>query len=271
MTDAPSENRIANIFAKLRANNQKALMPFVVGGYPVSHPLGNILRAVDAAGADIIEVGFPFSDPVADGPVIAAAMHQSLQAGTDPDAILSEVAACRDDVDAGLVAMISVSLVHRMGGPDSFAKRAKLAGFDGCIFPDISLEDSADYTQACARHGLSVSLLIAPTTPIDRARKIAAACSGFVYVLARAGITGTGTAAPEISSRIQELRTITDLPLAVGFGISTAEHVRAVTQSADAAIVGSALVSKITAAVKAGHDPIEAASGFVFTLKQGIR
>jgi len=270
MTDATTKNRITGTFAKLHANNQKALMPFVVGGHPVSHPLADLLRAVDSAGADIIEVGFPFTDPVADGPVIAAAMHQALQAGTDPDVILGEVAACRDDVDAGLVAMISVSLVHRMGGPDSFAKRAKLAGFDGCIFPDISLEDSADYTQACARHGLSVSLLIAPTTPIDRARKIAAACSGFVYVLARAGITGTGSDPPEVSSRIEELRTITDLPLAVGFGISTAEHVRAVTQSADAAIVGSALVSKINAAVEAGQDPIEAASAFVFALRQGV-
>jgi len=270
MSQVQAENRITSTFAKLRAKNQKALMPFVVGGYPTSHPLADLLRAVDSSGADIIEIGFPFSDPVADGPVIAAAMHCALEAGTDPDAIFSEVAACRDHVDAGLVAMISVSLVHRMGGPDNFAQRAKHAGFDGCIFPDISLEDSAGYVSACNRHGLCASLLVAPTTPIDRARKIAAACSGFVYVLARAGITGTENHAPEIRSRIEELRTVTGLPLAVGFGISTAKHVRAVTQSADAAIVGSALVTHINTATETGQDPIEAAAAFVLALKQGV-
>jgi tryptophan synthase alpha chain len=270
MTDVMSTNRISCVFNNLRALNKKALMPFVVGGYPTSNPLGELLRAIDSAGADIIEIGFPFSDPIADGPVIAAAMHKALESGINPDAILEEVSACRADVSAGLVAMISVSLVFRMGGPDCFAERAKAAGIDGCIFPDISLEDSADYVKACAKHGLSASFLVAPTTPLERAKKIAASCSGFVYVLARAGITGTGKEAPEVQARIDELRTITDLPLAVGFGISTADHVRSVTKSADAAIVGSALVARINSAVESGADPIIAAADSVLTLKQGV-
>ncbi|MFI4873412.1 MAG: tryptophan synthase subunit alpha [Phycisphaerales bacterium JB061] len=271
MTQTLAENRIVRVFESLKADGKKALMPFVVGGHPTSSPLGSLLRAVDTAGADIIEIGFPFSDPVADGPVIAEAMHNALLAGTTPESILNEVAECRAEIGAGLVAMISVSLIFKMGGPDAFAKRAKEAGIDGCIFPDISLEDAGEYIEACSKQGLTASLLVAPTTPIERAAKITAACSGFVYVLARAGITGTGSQAPDIQARVQELRQVTDLPLAVGFGISSAEHVRSVTESADAAIVGSALVAKINAALADGNDPVEAAKGFVLTLKQGVR
>ncbi|MCA9272462.1 MAG: tryptophan synthase subunit alpha [Phycisphaerales bacterium] len=267
---AHAPNRIESIFAELRANGKRALMPFVVGGHPDANGLAALLETIDAAGASVIEVGFPFSDPVADGPVIAEAMHKALQLGVTPRSVLEQVKASRGKVRAGLVAMISASLVHRMGGPVEFAQRAADAGIDGCIFPDVTLEEAGPYVEACRSAGLCVSLLVAPTTPMDRARRIVQHCSGFVYVIARAGITGESGGLPEIKSRIAELRSITDLPLAVGFGISTPEQVRMVTQHADAAIVGSALVRRIAAAAESGQSAIDAAREMVFTLAQGI-
>ena len=268
ITHAP--NRIENIFTELRSSGKKGLMPFVVGGHPEAEGLSAMLEAVDSAGASIIEIGFPFSDPVADGPVIAEAMHKALLDGVTPRSVLDQVKASRAKVKAGLVAMISASLVHRMGGPSEFAHEAAQAGIDGCIFPDVTLEEAGPYVEACRSSGLCVSLLVAPTTPLDRARRIVQHCSGFVYVIARAGITGESAGTPEIETRIAELRSITDLPLAVGFGISTPEQVRMVTKHADAAIVGSALVRQIDRAVEAGTSASEAAGEMVFTLAQGI-
>lgn len=270
MTNTIAHNRITAVFENLRNKGKRALMPFLVGGHPSIELLPEMLRTIDAAGASVIEIGFPFSDPIADGPVIAAAMYNALQAGASADSVLESVASCRADIDAGLVAMISVSLVYRMGGPAAFAKRAKDAGIDGFIFPDVTLEQADPYVDACAEHGLCASLLVAPTTPIERAKAIAEKCSGFVYVIARAGITGASDEAPEIDERITQLRSVTDLPLAVGFGISTPDHVRSVTRSADAAIVGSALVREIDRAGRDGVDAIEAARRFVFTLAEGL-
>lgn len=270
MTNTAAQNRITSNFDSLRAEGKQALMPFLVGGHPTMRLLPDMLRSIDAAGASVIEIGFPFSDPIADGPVIAAAMHDALHAGATADSVLEAVASCRGDIASGLVAMISVSLVFRMGGPAAFAKRARDAGIDGFIFPDVTLEQADPYVDACAEHGLCASLLVAPTTPIERAEAIAQRCSGFVYVIARAGITGASDRAPEIDERIAQLRSVTDLPLAVGFGISTPDHVRAVTRIADAAIVGSALVREIDRARREGADEIEATRRFVFTLAEGL-
>lgn len=266
----PPMNRIVQTFERLRSDGRKGLMPFVVGGHPTLEDLLGLLKGVDQAGASIIEVGFPFSDPIADGPVIAAAMDQALRSGARAEGIFEAVASCRNDVRAGLVAMVSVSIVNRLGGATAFCERARDAGFDGCIFPDVSLEDADPFLDACAGTGLCASLLVAPTTPIERAEAIASRCSGFVYVLARAGITGTSDDAPQIDARISELRGVTDLPLAVGFGISTPEHVRAVVRSADAAIVGSALVGEINRASSSGEDVSRAASAFVERLAGGL-
>ncbi len=263
-------NRIDRVFGELRESGKRGLMPFVVGGHPEAEGLPELLEAIDGAGASVIEIGFPFSDPVADGPVIAEAMHKALQNGVTPRSVLDQVKACRGKIGAGLVAMISASLVQRMGGPAVFASEAAEAGIDGCIFPDVTLEEAGPYVEACRSSGLGVSLLVAPTTPIERARQIVQHCSGFVYVIARAGITGESGGLPEIEQRIAELRTITDLPLAVGFGISTAEQVRMVTAHADAAIVGSAMVRCLDEAVASGQSPSEAAREMVFTLAQGI-
>ncbi len=238
-------NRIDAAFAGLKERGHGGLMPFVCAGAPTLDALTEVLPALSDAGAAVIEVGIPFSDPIADGPVIAAAMHEAIGRGITPARVFEQVRAVRDRVSSGLVAMVSVSLVHAMGGGPAFCERAREAGFDGCIFPDAPLEESAELGAACRAHGLTCSLLIAPTTPEERARLIAEQCSGFIYLLARAGITGERSDAPEVADRVRMLRRVTALPIACGFGISTADHVRAVVEHADAAIVGTALVRRL--------------------------
>lgn len=238
-------NRIVRIFADLHAAKQKALMPFVTAGYPSLAVTAEVLPALQEAGASVCELGFPFSDPIADGPVIQASMTEALAAGADPCGIFEMVARLRPRLDMGLVAMVSYSIVYRMG-VKPFVKRAAQAGFDGFIFPDLPLEEAEAVAGPVKDAGMVGSLLIAPTTPDDRAAKIAKACSGFIYMLARTGITGEQSSLPAgLEQRVAKLRQVTDLPLAVGFGISSADHVRSVTRVADAAIVGSALVRQI--------------------------
>jgi tryptophan synthase alpha chain len=266
-------NRIDSIFADLRAARRKALMPFVCGGYPSAHVTAAVLPALEQAGASVVEVGIPFSDPIADGPVIAAAMHEALRAGATPESVFDEVASVRARVSAGLVAMCSMSIVERMGGVNGFASEAARAGFDGLIVPDAPLEESMALRLAAADAGLTLSLLVAPTTPADRAVRIAAACTGFVYLLARAGITGESTSVPRIAGRAGDLRRVTSLPIACGFGIGSAEQVRAVvggSEGADAAIVGSALVRRMGEAGKAGGDPVRAGADFARELASGL-
>lgn len=284
-------NRIDAVFAQLRTTQRRALMPFVCGGHPRAGTTAAVLPALERAGASVIEVGIPFSDPIADGPVIAAAMHAALKAGATPESVFAEVASVRGRMNAGLVAMCSVSIVRRMGATQShsgagsgatggspvlgFVRRARAAGFDGLIIPDAPLEESGDLIAAARDEGLTLSLLIAPTTPADRAARIAAASSGFVYLLARAGITGETAAAPQVASRVSELRRVTKLPIACGFGIATPEHVRAVvgpppSGDADAAIVGSALVRAMDAAAATDGDPVAAGERFTRALVAGL-
>jgi tryptophan synthase alpha chain len=242
-------NRIDRIFADRRAKGLKTLMPFVCGGSPTLEVTKAVLPALERAGASIVEIGIPFSDPIADGPVIAAAMHTALTKGVTPEGVFDAVGAVRGTTGLGLVAMVSVSIVQRMEAAN-FAKRAAAAGFDGVILPDVPLEETGRTLGPIKDAGLTCTLLVAPTTPVERAAKIAAACSGFIYLLARLGITGggndVGVDGSGIAQRVAMLRGVSDLPIACGFGISTAEHVRAVVSQsgggADAAIVGSALV-----------------------------
>ncbi|MEM8756274.1 MAG: tryptophan synthase subunit alpha [Planctomycetota bacterium] len=238
-------NRVTRILEERREAGRGSLMPFFVGGFPVGVPTGDLLLAVQEGGGHIAEVGIPFSDPIADGPVIASAMHTALQAGVTPDAVFDDIARVRDRLSMGVVCMVSASIVARDGDIDAFIRRAVERGVDGFIFPDITLEESAPYRTAAANAGATCSLLIAPTTPDERAAAIANACTGFAYLIARKGITGTSDAMPDIGGRVGALRRATETPIAAGFGIAEPEHIRAVLEHADAAIVGSAIVGKL--------------------------
>ncbi len=247
-------------------------MPFICGGFPGLDSTSDLLPALERAGASIVEIGIPFSDPIADGPVIAAAMHTALTTGSTPLQVFEEVASVRDELSIGLIAMCSVSITHRMGGATGFCKQAAAAGFDGLIIPDCPLEESTELRTAAASHDLTLSLLVSPTSPPARAAAIAQACTGFVYLLARTGITGESGAPPDISARVNLLRSATQLPIACGFGISSPDHVRSVVQygGADAAIVGSALIRCQTDARKSGRDPIAASEEMVRSLVTGL-
>jgi len=228
-------------------------MPFLCGGRPSCEALPELLHAVEQAGASIVEIGFPFSDPIADGPVIAGAFHRALQAGATPDRIFQSAVEARGSTSLGLVAMASVSIAYRMG-VDRFVGSAKDAGFDGVLFPDAPLEESAELIGVAHDAGLTASLLIGPAASTQRAQRIAQASTGFVYLLARAGVTGERDEAPEIAPRVATIREATDIPIACGFGISSREQVRRVLAHADAAIVGSALVRRIEQAIETGED-----------------
>lgn len=270
-------NRLISAFRDLRARpgGGKGLIPFICGGHPSLGAMGGILRALEAGGATAVEIGIPFSDPIADGPVIAAAMHDALKAGVTPDAIFSEVRKARDaGLRVPLVAMVSVSIVHRTGA-ERFISAAASAGFDGLIVPDVPVEEAESLAPVAAAKGLTLTLLVAPTTSPERAARIARACSGFIYLLARVGITGQAggvVAGDALADRVRALRANSDLPIACGFGISTASDVRAVVRDggADAAIVGSALVKRLSAAAQTQSAPVEAASQLMRELGAGI-
>lgn len=267
-------NRIDQIFTQLRQGKGKhrgALMPYVTAGDPDVRTTGRLLEAAQAAGASVCEVGIPFSDSIADGPVIQSSMTYALGRGLKVAHVLQMVADARSKLRMGLVAMVSYTIVHRIGA-QRFVGDAAAAGFDGFIFPDLPVDESEAVMQTVAQAGLACSVLIAPTTPIDRARRIAATSSGFVYLLSRAGITGERSALPpDLSQRIQRLREVTDLPIAVGFGISSAQQVHDVVQVADAAIVGSALMRRVAEHREAGSQAVvDQVSRFVHELAGGL-
>ncbi len=270
-------NRIERIFADLRKSGArvgrttKALMPFVTAGDPDLATTAAILPAMQQAGASICELGIAFSDPIADGPVIQASMTRALEAGVRPRQVLEMVAAQRAKLDIGLVAMVSYSIVHRLE-PATFIRDAAQAGIDGFIIPDLPLEESGAVRELVEKHDLILSFLISPTTPPQRAQRIAKASSGFVYVLARAGVTGERAALPaDLSQRIEQLREATDLPMAVGFGVSDAAQVRQVVEVADAAIVGSAIMRRVAEHRQDGPQAIAGQVGeFVAQLAQGL-
>lgn len=267
-------NRIETTFASRVAAGEKVLAPFVCGGSPAPGVLAQTLPALEAAGAGLVEVGVPFSDPIADGPVIAGAMHRALEAGVTPQSVLDEIAQARAaGCDIPVALMASVSMMHR-AGIETFADRMSKAGVDGVILPDCPLHEADGFIGPIRDRGLSVSLLVAPTSPDERAVAIARACTGFVYVLARTGITGEQAGAPTgsaaLQARVRVLRDATGIPLACGFGVADRAGVSRVVHEAgaDAAIVGTALVRRMEEAGPAGA--IEAASSFCRELASGL-
>ena len=270
-------SRIDTIFAELKSQGRKALMPFICGGFPKGGLLSALLPALEQAGGSVVEIGIPFSDPIADGPVIASAMHDAIARGATPKAMFAEIAQARPLCNIGIVAMVSMSIVYRLSSspgspwsPNAFINAAKDAGIDGLIVPDAPLEEAQALSAAAKTAGLSYSHLIAPTTPPARIEALAQASTGFVYVLARVGITGTQSSLPDIAPLVARVRQATQLPIAVGFGISTAEHVSKVVATADAAIIGSALVKVMREADDEHRDAVQAAAEFVKNLSAGL-
>ncbi|MDZ4753099.1 MAG: tryptophan synthase subunit alpha [Phycisphaerae bacterium] len=272
--------RIADIFAAARQERRGLVLPFLTGGWPDLAMMPALVAAMHRAGAPIVELGIPFSDPIADGPVIAASMHDALTDGVTPQAIFESVRRMRatDSATAslGVVAMVSVSIVHRIG-ITPLVDAITDAGLDGIIVPDVDIEVAPALAAACDRRDCSCSFLVAPTSTPARVEAIVRHCRGFVYLLARAGVTGatrdgdTG-GVPELERQVRVIRSVSaSIPIAAGFGIATPEHVRATVGQVDGAIVGSAIVRCIAEARAGNEDPVRAVERLVGQLVAATR
>jgi len=237
---AENATRVARVFERCRSEIRGAFIAFLTAGYPTLEAMPALIRAVCESGADIVEIGFPYSDPIADGPVIQASSQRALENGATFDWILEMVANVK--VEAPLLAFSYCNLLFVRGFERAAADLAA-AGFAGAIVPDLPPEESQPLAAAFKSNGLSLNYLVAPTTPPERAAFIAHLCDDFVYVAGRMGVTGAHAAADDrLESRIAQLRAVTKKPLAVGFGVSQPAHVAAVAALADGVVVGSALV-----------------------------
>jgi len=269
-------SRIERRFAALKAEGRAGLITFVTAGDPDLATAEALLARLPAAGADIIEWGMPFSDPMADGPAIQAAGLRALQAGTKLPAILAAVARFRkSDAETPIVLMGYYNPLFRYG-VDRFCIDAVAAGVDGIIIVDLPPEESDELTPQARAAGLDFIRLTAPTSDDVRLPRVLASASGFIYHVAIAGITGTRSAEPaDVATAIARLKRHTDLPVAVGFGIKTPDQAAAIARIADAAVVGSAIVDNIARHLDAdGHAKpglVDAVVAQVSALAAGVR
>lgn len=240
-------NAVDTLFQNLREQRRAAFIPFLTAGDPDMPSTVNLIRAVAAAGADLIEIGFPFSDPIADGPVIQASYTRALNQGLKIQQVLDGIAEATKTpgFQCPIVGMVSYSLIHRRG-PHEFLQAVKAAGLSGLIVPDLVADEAEPFALMCRELNLSLILLVTPTTTPERAAKIVSLCSGFVYCVSVVGITGERDKLPEqLTTQLSHLRTQTHLPLCVGFGVSRPDHVTHLKAIADGIIVGSAIVKKM--------------------------
>jgi tryptophan synthase alpha chain len=271
-----SDQRIARRFAALRQQRRGGLVTFVTAGDPDLGTSMEILRRLPAAGADLIELGMPFSDPMADGPAIQASSQRALRAGQTVRRTLGMVAAFRQtDSETPIVLMGYYNPIYTYG-VHAFAADAKQAGVDGLIVVDLPPEEADELFVPATAVGLDLIFLAAPTTDDARLPRVLAYARGFVYYVSITGITGTRSAsAADVVSAVERIRSHTSLPIAVGFGIKTAEQAAAMARAADAAVVGSALVAKVAEHLDASGTPtaglVDGVVGLVSGLARGVR
>lgn len=263
--------RIADRFERLRSQGRKALIPFITAGDPHPRHTVDFLHALVAAGADILEIGVPFSDPMADGPVIQLADERSLLHGTSLADVLGMVRDFRrHDTDTPVVLMGYLNPVERYGYA-RFAADAAASGVDGVLTVDMPPEASDGFNANLRDHGLDAIFLMAPTTRDERVALIASKASGYLYYVSLKGVTGAGNLdVDSVRTRIETIRNSTDLPLAVGFGIKDAESASQIGALADGVVVGSALVNIIAAHVDRPHETPAALRDFLGTLRAAL-
>jgi tryptophan synthase alpha chain len=238
-------NRIVERFARLKQQNQKGFVAYIGAGDPHLEATFQLALALDRAGVDVLELGIPFSDPLADGIVNQLAAQRGLAAGTTPRGVLDTVQRLRRESSVPVVLFVYYNLIHRRGLA-AFINDAKAAGVDGLLILDLPPEESDNYEQLMAAAGLCNIYLIAPTTPEARIETIARRARGFIYYVSREGVTGMQTQISDtIADMTGKIHAHTDLPIAVGFGISNPDQARTVARTAEAVVVGSAIVNQI--------------------------
>ena len=248
--------KIPDLFAKLRADGRKALMPFVTAGDPDLELTAAVLKEVVARGASICEVGVPYSDPIADGPVIQASYTRALENKIKLAEILGMLGDTCPTLGAPAVTMVSYAIIYRHG-LERYCDDVQARGVAGLIVPDLPVEESPALSKIAGERGLSLIQLVTPTTPRERALRICETSTGFVYYVSVAGITGERTELPpDLVDNVGWLRDQTELPICIGFGISKPEHVKLLAPVADGLIVGSAIVKRVAEATEKPRDEV---------------
>ena len=268
--------RIRTAFNQLRRTGRKALIPFIMGGHPSLSMTGPLLLALEDAGADLIEVGIPFSDPLADGPTIQGASARALARGATPERVLSAIASVRHRLRAPVVCLSYWNPIAQFGGngtPGSlraFVRAAHRCGVSGVIVPDLPVEEGSALREVARRERFAAVFLAAPTSPPERLRMIARASEGFIYYVSVTGTTGVRRALPpRLVHGVRELKLLTTKPVCVGFGISTPAQAATVARLADGVIVGSALIQAVDRATgRAGA--LRSAAGLVTRLRSAV-
>ena len=270
--------RLRQTFDQLRRQGRKALIPFIMGGDPSLSATGELLRALEDAGADVLEVGIPFSDPLADGPIIQRASARALERGTTPPAVLETLAAATRHLTAPVVLLSYWNPILQYGNgrrpandPRAFLRDARGAGACGVIVPDLPPEEAQAFREAAGHVGLATVFLAAPTSPPKRLRQIARASEGFIYYVSVTGTTGVRQHLPaEWLHGVRQLKLITTKPICVGFGISTPSQAASVARVADGVIVGSALLQSMEPYLRQRGRLLRQASAFVRRLRSAV-
>jgi tryptophan synthase alpha chain len=253
-------NAIERRFAELKTAGKRALVPYITAGYPTPEALGALVHALEDAGADIIELGLPFSDPMADGPIIQASSQRALELGMTFERLLKAVTAAKPRVPLVLFSYLNPIL---SAGADALIRAAD-AGFSGLLLTDLPVGADPKRESWVGEGPLAFIRLVAPTTPVERMREISSHGSGFVYLISRLGVTGVqNELSAELPATVARLRSATSLPVCVGFGVSKAEQAAAVARIADGVVVGSAIV-------RAAGESIEAAAALTSSLRSAI-
>jgi tryptophan synthase alpha chain len=262
-------SRIATVFERLARERRKALIPFVTAGDPSVGPTVLLMHAMVEAGADVIELGVPFSDPMADGPVIQRSSERALKAGASLDTVLASVAEFRRGDDRTPVVLMGYANPIEAMGPEAFAARARAAGVDGVLVVDYPPEECSSFAELVKRNGMDLIFLLAPTSTEARVASIVGLASGYIYYVSLRGVTGAGHLdVADVAERLGAIRRKSKLPLGVGFGIRDGETARAIGASADAVIIGSALIQEME---KAGAGSArERATAFLAGIRRAL-
>ena len=264
-------NRIDKKFQELRDRGASAFMPYLCAGDPTPELTAKLLLTLEAAGADLIELGVPFSDPIADGPTIQRASERALTHGISLQQILEMVTSLRKKTEIPIALMSYYNPIFRMG-EETFCKAAQDAGVDGVIVPDLPPEEAQQLLEIAPRSNLATIFLVAPTSPPERMQLIASVSTGFVYCVSLTGVTGArAMLSDEVAPMIVELRKHTDKPISVGFGVSTPEQATQVAQIADGVIVGSAIVNVIEENMDDEGKMLAAVKQFTSNLDAGVK
>ncbi len=263
-------SRIVACFEALRERGDKALIPFLTAGDPDLETTEAIVLAMAEAGADVIELGVPFSDPTAEGPTIQRSSARAQAGGTTLRAILQLVARLRTRIETPLVLMGYANPLHAMGA-QAFAEVAKQVGVDGIIIPDLTPEDGAPYLDPCREAGIDPILLAAPTTRPERLAMLMRETRGFLYYVSLQGVTGARAAlAGDLEEKVRAAKALGPTPVCVGFGVARPEHAAAIGHYADGVVVGSAIVDRIEAA-ESPTEAIDDVARFIGELKEPLR